>query len=587
MSKTKFKSLLKEYFDIYEDSLNYFDTFSEDEMLIFLKKIEIIKSKNINIKYLNKDLIEIIHNIDFNNTEILDKFITINWEDFNNLFNDYIKDKESLRKKRIYKNFIEFIKLELGLIQKDNDKVNEFENKTLTSFDIFENNLPIYKKYNKFDIKADLNMKINRFDIDVLFDYTKEPKKISVSDFVLYFNRRLDYFTNLLKSRVNIDNVVKIGSLRDFYGTNTQISVIGLINEIKTTSKGHYMIELEDKSGKINCFVNKEKKDLVKIIENLSLDEGIAIVGAIGDKIIWVDDIVIPSPPNNMEFKTTAEEEYILFMSDLHFGAGVFVDEAFSKFLDFINGNTNNEKLNYISKKVKYIIVPGDIIEGIGIYPDQGKDARILSSELQYHEAARWLKQIPKDKPIIIIPGNHDTDRLSEPQPKLPYDKAYALYNLPNVIMLSNPSRIRVFNNDSNGGLEIYMYHGGSIFYYADKIKHLRELGGAKVPEKVIEYLLEKRHLAPSHGATLYIPDNEEDPLVIKKMPDFFAVGHTHKLSMSNYKGCTICSCGCWVEMSDYQEKMGMYPDVGKVIVVNTKTRKPSVISFYTEKHNR
>jgi DNA polymerase II small subunit len=229
----------------------------------------------------------------------------------------------------------------------------------------------------------------------------------------------------------------------------------------------------------------------------------------------------------------------------------------------------------------------GDLIEGIGIYPDHGKDARILSAKLQYNEAARWLSQIPKDKCIINIAGNHDTSRLSEPQPKLPYEKAYAIYNMPNLINISNPSTIKLFENDPCGGLDFYIYHGGSLFYYADKIQHLREKGGAKAPEEVVKYLLEKRHLAPSHGSTLYIPDSQKDPLVIKKMPDFFITGHTHKMSLANYKGCTIASCGCWVEMSDYQEKMGMYPDIGKCILVNTRTRKPQILNFYTEKKDK
>jgi len=118
-----------------------------------------------------------------------------------------------------------------------------------------------------------------------------------------------------------------------------------------------------------------------------------------------------------------------------------------------------------------------------------------------------------------MIPGNHDTMRLSEPQLKLPYEKAYALHNMENVINLSNPSIVKLFGDDPECfGLDFYLYHGGSIFYYADKIQRLREKGGMKAPEEVIKYLLEKRHLALSHGSTLYVPDSQNDPLVIKKI---------------------------------------------------------------------
>jgi len=560
---------------------------SEEEKIIFLNKLEEIIKKEIKLEFLNQDLIEIILKIDFCE-EIINKFKKINWVDFNNLFK---KKNENDRSLKIYSNFLKFIKNEFNILENQQDLLNSNsllkfnkpkEEKIKTTF-----NKELFKKYPNFNYEKDLKEKTERFELEVLFNYTKEPNKITINNFILYFNRRLQYFTNLLKNRVNIDNVMRISSLRDINNTNTEVSIIGLISEINQTKNGHYMITIEDRSGSIKCFVNKDKTDQVKQIENFCLDEGIGVVGKIGNKIIWTDEFVLPLPQNNIDLKRTDKEEYIAVISDLHFGAKVFVDEAFQKFLDFIGGNTNSEKLNKLAQKIKHILIPGDMIEGIGIYPGQGQDARILSAELQYHEAARWLNQIPKDKSIIIIPGNHDTTRLSEPQPHIPYDKAYALYNLSNVIMLSNPSRVNLFPEDSNGGLEAYLYHGGSLFYYADKIQHLRELGGAKKPEEVVKYLLSKKHLAPSHGATLYIPDTQNDPLVIKKMPDFFITGHTHKMSLANHKGCTIISGGCWVEMSDYQEKMGMFPDVGKCILVNTKTRKPKIINFYTEKHNK
>jgi hypothetical protein len=39
--------------------------------------------------------------------------------------------------------------------------------------------------------------------------------------------------------------------------------------------------------------------------------------------------------------------------------------------------------------------------------------------------------------------------------------------------------------------------------------------------------------------------------------------------------------------MSDYQEKLGMFPDIGKVTIVNTKTRKLSILNLYEEKYKK
>ncbi|MDA3855280.1 MAG: metallophosphoesterase [Candidatus Woesearchaeota archaeon] len=570
--------LILEKFDI--ELIEKLEFESENQKLDFLNKLESIARKDIKLKVINNDLKEIINDFDLNEDNIK-KLQKINWEDFTEII---LSAKNNKRKKRIYENFILFIKSEIGLHVPE----KPLHDKSLIDGKIDESGYridpKIFEKEDNFDIEEDTLRKAKEFGVDITFDYTTRGKKTTVNDFVLYFTKRLEYFTNLLEGRVNADNVMRISKLKDLFETNTVVTVIGLVSEIIETKNGHIMLTIEDKGGEIKCFINKDKKELLKIVAGLCLDEGIGILGKVGKNIIWTDEIIIPSPPNNSELKKTENGGYVACLSDIHFGSKVFVDEAFQKFIDWINGNTSSDELNELAKKVKYIVIAGDIIEGIGVYPGQGEDVRIFSTELQYHDAARWLSQIPKDKCIIIIPGNHDTSRLSEPQLKLSYEKTYALYNMENVIMVSNPSTVCLFSKDPSGGLDFYLYHGGSFFYYADKIQHLREKGGVKSPEEVVKYLLEKRHLAPSHGSTLYVPDSQNDPLVIKKMPDFFITGHTHKMSLANYKGCSIISCGCWVEMSDYQEKMGMYPDIGKVILVNTRTRKPQILNFYTEK---
>ncbi len=558
---------------------------SDKEEIKFLNIIETLNKEDIKLDVINDDLVDILLTIKIDES-MIKKLRKINWDDFSRLF----KEHTTKRQQKIYLNFMQFLRNELGILTEDEELNTEkilLDKETLNKKNEIKFDKNLYVKKDDFNVSQDLKEKCEKYNVEIEFDYIEEPKKLSVADFTLYFNRRLQYFTELLSSRVAAENIVRISQLKDLYGSNTEVTLIGLISEITETKKGHIMVTIEDKSGQIKCFINKDKQELIQHVGNFCLDEGIGIRGKVGDNIIWTDEIIIPSPPMNAELKKTEEEHYVAFLSDIHFGAKVFQDEAFQKFLDFVNGETSNEKLNEISKKLKYIIIAGDLIEGIGIYPDQGKDARILSTESQYHETTRWLSQIPSRIGIIIIPGNHDTDRLSEPQPKLPYHKSYSLYNMDNVMMISNPGIVRLFGDDPSGGLSYYIYHGGSFFYYGDKIKHLREKGGMKVPEEIVKFLLEKRHLAPSHGATLYIPDNQQDPLVIRKMPDFFITGHTHKMSLANYKGCTIISCGCWVEMSDYQEKMGMFPDVGKAVIVNTKTRKPHILNFYTEEYKR
>ena len=59
------------------------------------------------------------------------------------------------------------------------------------------------------------------------------------------------------------------------------------------------------------------------------------------------------------------------------------------------------------------------------------------------------------------------------------------------------------------------MYHGGSLPYYSDAIPSIRSSGGLKASDDIMVHLLKMRHLAPTHGATMYVPDVVEDALTI------------------------------------------------------------------------
>jgi hypothetical protein len=95
-----------------------------------------------------------------------------------------------------------------------------------------------------------------------------------------------------------------------------------------------------------------------------------------------------------------------------------------------------------------------------------------------------------------------------------------------------------------------------------------------------MKYLLQRRHLAPTHKSNLYIPDPKKDPLVIDKIPDFFITGHIHRVSLSNYKNITMVNCSCWTDITEDSEKRGLQPQPAKVPIINLKTREVKIINF-------
>jgi DNA polymerase II small subunit len=232
---------------------------------------------------------------------------------------------------------------------------------------------------------------------------------------------------------------------------------------------------------------------------------------------------------------------------------------------------------------VKYIFIVGDLVDGLGIYPDQEKDLSIKDIYAQYAACAELLKKIPGHIKIIACPGNHDAIRMSEPQAELYKDLAAPLWAMKNLIMVSNPAMVNIHSSKDFPGFDVLLYHGYSFDYYVENVEEIRNNGGYNRADLIMKYLLQKRHLAPAHKSTLYIPDANQDSLVIEKIPDFFVTGHIHYSVAAAYRNITTICCSCWQRKTSFQEKMGHNPQPARVPVVNLKTRKVKILKFGKE----
>ncbi|MBD3208815.1 metallophosphoesterase, partial [Candidatus Woesearchaeota archaeon] len=293
--------------------------------------------------------------------------------------------------------------------------------------------------------------------------------------------------------------------------------------------------------------------------------------------------IILPDIPLTKEFKKAPVEEYAIFIGDPHFGSNVFLKDDFERMLLWLNGKAGNEEQKALAKKVKYVFISGDLIEGVGIYPGQEHDLTIKDITKQYEEAARYLRRIPEDKHIILFTGNHDAGRLSEPQEPIMSAYAKPIYELPNITITSNPAMVNIAATDQFPGLDCLLYHGGSFIYYADNIPAIRAAGGQKSVDLIMKYLLQRRHLAPTHNAAMTIPTTDRDWLLIDRVPDLFITGHIHRVSISNYRNVTCINAGCWTETTEDQVKRGLEPQPSKLIILNLQTRKPKVMNFRKE----
>jgi DNA polymerase II small subunit len=422
--------------------------------------------------------------------------------------------------------------------------------------------------------------------VKILFSYNKEPGKITVSDFVNYFNRRFETLSSFLKQRQDFQRVTSITRVK-YKKERESVMFCGLVFAKSTTKKNNILLTIEDPSGKVKVLVTEKKKELFELAKEIMLDELVGVEGVAGGNFVIANQLFLPEVPLIKEIKKSPEDECLALTGDPHFGSKAFLKEEFEDFIEWLNQRRGTPEQRELASKVKYLVIIGDLVEGLGVYPGQENDLEITDIKQQYNLFAEYLKKIPPSITIIICPGNHDAGRISEPQPPLLHEYAKALRALPNIVLLSNPAFINIGATKEFSGFDLLLYHGYSLIYYADNVGHIRSRGGQKRPDLIMKFLLQRRHLAPTHTSNQYVPDPYRDPLVIDKLPDFFITGHIHRVSVSNYKNITLVNCSCWTDVTEDMEKRGLQPQPARVPLINLKTREVKIINFLREEKQK
>jgi len=467
----------------------------------------------------------------------------------------------------------------LKLIEKDTKDINWNELERIKSIAERDNNELVYKRFLECVAEKKDTTKCIVGGPKILFNYTEPIRSRKVKDFVMHYNARFRAIEALLKNRQELQgltSIARVAAKRD----RENVSIVGIITDKSITQNGHVMLTLEDTTGSIKVLVSTSKAEQLTIAKNLVFDEIIGVTGVCGDKIVFCSSIIHPDVPLHKELKKLPHEEYALFFSDLHVGSNHFLHEPFEKFLKWINGEIGTAEHKNMIKKIKHIFIAGDLVAGVGIYPNQESELEIMDIYEQYQECARLLKKIPNHIQLIMCPGNHDSTRLSEPQPAFEPEYVQPLMDLPNTMFLSNPAMVNICSSDDFPGFDVLLYHGYSFDYYISNVDDIRNNGGYDRADLVMKFLLQRRHLSPSHSATLYIPDEKTDPLVISKVPDFFVSGHIHKSSVSSYRNVSLICGSCWESTTPFQERVGHNPEPAQVPMVNLQTRKTRILRF-------
>jgi DNA polymerase II small subunit len=391
-----------------------------------------------------------------------------------------------------------------------------------------------------------------------------------LEDFVGYFNARFESLRKVLQERVEYRLSTSIEAVRK-NATREKAKIICMVKEKRDSSKGHRFLEVEDATGELTVLLSDKRDDDRKepaknAYERILHDEVIGITGVLNGDLFIATEVVQPEVPLNHVRRFADEEVYAIFLSDIHVGSYLFLEREFQSFIDWLKGRGGRQD---IAEKVKYIIVAGDLVDGIGIYPDQEKELTIPDIMRQYEFLAMLLSEIPSHIDVVLCMGNHDAVRNAEPQPRISKELAPALFELTNVHITGNPVRL------SAHGVEFLVYHGTSL----DTI--IGNLSGSSYtrPETAMIELLKRRHLVPTYGSDSISPENK-DYLFIGDVPDVFHCGHVHTNGYTLYHGVNVINSGTWQAKTAYQERLGHQPTPAMVPVMNLQNHEVSMLDF-------
>jgi DNA polymerase II small subunit len=371
------------------------------------------------------------------------------------------------------------------------------------------------------------------------------------------FRDRYERLYSIVRRRLDTKNITTVAAAKALQ-PGKKVKVAGLLAD-RTKRRDSVELKVDDPTGTMRVLCQD------KAVENAAQEaplDGMVVVEVSKGKSgqLYTESLVLPDVPGRRP-ATSSHRAYAVLLSDLHIGSRMFLADDFKRFIQWLNGGLGEQD---IVNRIRYLIIAGDLVDGVGVYPGQEYQLAEKDPKKQYELAADLLRQVPGRIQIVVSPGNHDAVRQALPQPAVPVDLAESLYAMDNLRWVGDPAYVKL------DGVMFLLYHGRSL----DDIISMTPGLAYDRPTEAMKLLLRARHLAPIYGKRTALSPESRDFLVVDPIPDVLHSGHVHTYGELNYRGTLLVNSGTWQGQTNFQSNMGLEPTPSIIPVVDLSTLK-------------
>ncbi len=377
------------------------------------------------------------------------------------------------------------------------------------------------------------------------------------------FRDRYQRLFSIVRERLDTKSSATVSAARNLQ-PGRKAKVAGLLAD-RSSRRGVVELRVDDPTGTLKVVCPEgpvEKAALEAPLDSMVVVE----VSKSKSGQMFADSVILPDVPGR-RVVSSSHRVYAVLLSDLHVGSRMFLADDFARFLQWLGGGFGDKDL---VSRIRYVVVAGDLVDGVGAYPGQEFQLAERDPKKQYQMAAELLKRIPGHIQIVLSPGNHDAVRQALPQPAVAVDMAESLYAMDNVRWVGDPAYIKLH------GVTFLIYHGKSL---DDVIATTPNLAYDR-PTDAMKLLLRARHLAPTYGKRTALSPELRDYMVVDQVPDVFHVGHVHTYGELSYRGTLLVNSGTWQAQTSFQSNMGMEPTPSIIPILDLSTLRATRRNF-------